>query len=91
MRKKEQVDPPLFLWRAMEEPYRALISFFFKISAFTTAVRYSRVGLGNSRYDHKNKDFDTMVSELEALINALNISQSFLLVGHSYGGLIIRS
>ena len=48
------------------------------MSKFTTAIRYSRAGLGNSSYANKNKDFDTIVYELESLINALNIPQPFV-------------
>lgn len=66
-------------------------SVFDKVSQFATVIRYSRAGLGNSSYTNKNKEFDTIVYELESVINALNIQQPFVLVGHSYGGLIIRS
>lgn len=66
-------------------------SVFDKVAAFTTAVRYSRAGLGKSSFDNQNKDFDTIVRELESVIDTLHISQPFVLVGHSYGGLIIRS
>lgn len=66
-------------------------SVFNKLSTFTTVVRYSRAGLGKSSYTNKNKDFDTIVQELESLVRAMNIQQPFILLGHSYGGLMIRS
>ena len=72
-------------------PLASFDSVFTKVSEFTTVVRYSRAGLGNSSYANKNKDFDTIVNELETLINVLQIQKPIVLVGHSYGGLIIRS
>lgn len=66
-------------------------SVFNKLSSFTTVIRYSRAGLGKSSYTNKNKDFDTIVHELETLVRTLDIQQPFVLLGHSYGGLMIRS
>ena len=72
-------------------PLSAFDSVYDKVSEFTTAIRYSRAGTGNSSYDNRNKEFDSTVAELDLLIDSLNISKPFVLIGHSYGGLIIRS
>lgn len=89
--KKGTGQPAVIFVAGYGGPLASFDSVFDKVSKFTTAIRYSRAGLGNSSYANKNKDFDTIVYELESLINALNIQQPFVLVGHSYGGLIIRS
>lgn len=66
-------------------------SVFNKVAALTTAIRYSRAGLGKSSYENKSKDFDSIVIELELLIDTLHIPQPFVLAANSYGGLIIRA
>ena len=66
-------------------------SIYDDLSKGTTVLRYSRAGNGKSSYNHKRTDFDETVNELEILINELNVPEPFILSGHSYGGLIIRS
>jgi len=66
-------------------------STFNRVALVTTGVRYSRSGMGNSSYDRKGKSFDSIVGELDSFIKASNVPEPFVLVGHSYGGLIVRS
>ena len=89
--KKGTGQPAIIFVAGYGGPLSSFDSIFTKVSELTTVVRYSRAGLGNSSYAIKNKDFDTIVNELESLINALHIQKPIVLVGHSYGGLIIRS
>lgn len=64
---------------------------FDSLTKLTTVIRYSRAGLGKSTYETNNKSFENIVEELESLIETLKVPQPFILVGHSFGGLIIRA
>jgi pimeloyl-ACP methyl ester carboxylesterase len=66
-------------------------SIFEDLADVTTVLRYSRAGLGKSSWNNPRSDFDQTVNELNDLINELNVPTGFILSGHSYGGLIIRS
>src|SRR5450755_1190462 len=56
-------------------PMAAFDSVFDQISLFTTVIRYSRAGTGNSSYKNVNKDFDSTVAELGLLIDSLHLLQ----------------
>jgi len=73
------------------DPMSSFDSVFDKTADLTTVVRYSRAGLGKSSYDFKGKDIDVIIQELESFIRILNVPKPFILIGHSYGGLIGRS
>ena len=68
-----------------------LDSIYDDLSKETTVLRYSRAGLGKSTFNNKRADFDETVDELTKLIEQLNVPDPFILSGHSYGGLIMRS
>ena len=56
-----------------------------------TALRYSRAGHDASTYSLRPKNFVAIVDELEAVIGAAGVPDGFVLLGHSFGGLIIRA
>lgn len=56
-----------------------------------TVLRYSRAGHDSSSYSQGPKDFETILGELEAVVAAAGVPDGFVLVGHSFGGLIIRA
>jgi pimeloyl-ACP methyl ester carboxylesterase len=89
--KKGNGSPTIVMVSGYGGPLTSFDSVFNKLSKLTTVVRYSRAGLGKSSYENVDKDFDSMVSELESLIENLSIDEEIVLIGHSYGGLIIRS
>ena len=61
-----------------------------KIAEFAHVCTYDRAGLGWSQPARTPRTFEGMASELEALLNGAKISTPCVLVGHSYGGLIVR-
>lgn len=89
--KKGNGSPTIVMVSGYGGSLNSFDSVFNKLSKLTTVVRYSRAGLGKSSYENVGKDFDTMVLELESLIQSLSIDERIVLIGHSYGGLIIRS
>lgn len=89
--RKGSGSPTIVMVSGYGGPLNSFDSVFNKLSKLTTVVRYSRAGLGKSSYENVNKDFDSMVSELESLIRNFSIDDQIVLIGHSYGGLIIRS
>lgn len=62
-----------------------------ELCARGTVLRYSRAGHDSSTYSQKPKNFVTIVAELEAVIAAAGVPDGFVLLGHSFGGLIIRA
>lgn len=89
--KKGAGSPCIIFVSGYGDPLNSFDSVFDKVSKLTTAIRYSRSGIGKSGYSKKAKDFDQIVDELEAFINVLFIQEPIILIGHSYGGLIIRA
>jgi pimeloyl-ACP methyl ester carboxylesterase len=53
-------------------------------------VAYDRAGLGWSEGAGRPKDAKSVAAELRALLDALNLSPPYVLVGHSLGGLYLR-
>lgn len=55
------------------------------------AVTYSRAGHGSSDPRPEPRTIEQNVLELEQLIAAAKLSPPYILVGHSYGGLLVRA
>jgi len=53
------------------------------------SVAYARAGLGKSGTDGVTKRIDDHLSDLSALIETVAPGQQVILVGHSYGGLLV--
>ena len=62
-----------------------------KIAEFTQVCSYDRSGLGWSSKCATPRTIEQMVSELSQLLSQLAIPASYILVGHSFGGLLIRA
>ena len=61
-----------------------------RVKQFTRVVRYDRGGLGWSGPARTPRRAGLMVEELRALLGEAGISGPFVLVGHSFGGLLAR-
>jgi len=64
---------------------------FAAVAEYTTVVAYSRAGTGNSEPGPQPASFEVLNEDLRALMKGLELSPPFVLVGHSRGGLIVRS
>ncbi len=62
-----------------------------KLAAFTTVCSYDRAGLGWSSGCHLPRAATQLAAELCALLDRAAIAGPFILVGHSFGGLLIRA
>jgi pimeloyl-ACP methyl ester carboxylesterase len=65
-----------------------------RLAQFSTVCSYDRAGLGWSerRLDRSRPcTLDQMVGELEALLRKSGLVAPFVLVGHSFGGLLVRA
>ena len=61
-----------------------------EVARHTTAVVYDRAGLGRSQRDPQPRTLERAVDDLEDLLGSLG-DGPFVLVGHSYGGPIVRA
>jgi pimeloyl-ACP methyl ester carboxylesterase len=62
-----------------------------RLARFTHALSYDRAGLGWSDPAPTPKTFDGMASDLDALLASAGESPPFVLVGGSFGGLLMRA
>ena len=60
------------------------------LSKTTRTFSYDRAGLGKSELTTKNRSLDTLVFELNQILTQENMPEPYVLVGHSYGGHIVR-
>jgi pimeloyl-ACP methyl ester carboxylesterase len=62
-----------------------------EIGRFTRVCSYDRAGLAWSEYTAAPRTTGALVSELRALLQQAGIPPPYILVGHSFGGVIIRA
>ncbi len=60
------------------------------VSGFAHTVSYDRLGLGWSTPAVSERIPSQVVKELRAMLQAAGIAPPYLLVGHSFGGLVVR-
>jgi pimeloyl-ACP methyl ester carboxylesterase len=61
------------------------------ISTATRVCSWSRLGYGFSTRGTRRRTSGRITNELEALLQTQNITEPFIHVGHSFGGLVLRS
>jgi pimeloyl-ACP methyl ester carboxylesterase len=62
-----------------------------KISEFAVTISYDRAGLLWSERGTNQKTGDNIAAELHALLEQAQVSKPYILVGHSFGGMLVRS
>lgn len=62
-----------------------------KVAALAPVVAYDRRGLGQSALDEQPQTLSRVATTLHQLLTVINVPPPYLLVGHSYGGVIIRA
>ncbi len=62
-----------------------------QVDEYATTIAYDRAGLGWSEPADGPRDINTLVAELKRTLEAIEAPAPYVLVGHSYGGLIVRA
>lgn len=57
---------------------------------FARVLSYDRLGFGYSSPALSPRSLDALAGELQALLRQVSLPSPYILVGHSYGGLVIR-
>lgn len=65
-------------------------SFIQQIKEDFTVVMYHRAGYGNSPVSNDLRTTKNIAEELHGLINKIGITDKFVLMGHSFGGLCVQ-
>ncbi len=61
-----------------------------EVAKFTRVCRYDRAGLAHSDYGPTPRDAELTAQDLHMLLTKANVAPPYILVGHSFGGLLIR-
>ena len=68
----------------------SLMNLAQQVQSFARALVYDRAGLGQSDPASRPRTIRDAVNDLHALLHTARVPGPYLLVGHSFGGLIIR-
>ncbi len=83
-------SPTVILEAGLPGNSLAWMSVFSEIAAFTRVCSYDRPGYGWSEPASSKRTADTIVQELRMLLQAADIKPPYVLVGHSFGGLLMQ-
>ena len=61
-----------------------------KVTQFTRVCSYDRAGLAHSDYGPTPRDAEMSATDLHTLLTKASIAPPYVMVGHSFGGLLIR-
>jgi pimeloyl-ACP methyl ester carboxylesterase len=64
---------------------------FSPIAALTPVIAYDRRGLGKSDTDDQPQTLKRVVGSLNALLTTMEVRPPYVMVGQSYGGVVIRA
>jgi pimeloyl-ACP methyl ester carboxylesterase len=62
-----------------------------QVSTFTRACSYDRAGLAWSDPGERRRSIPGFVAELRSLLESAGVPPPYILVGHSFGGMIVRA
>ena len=83
-------SPTVILEAGLPGNSLAWMSVFSEIAALTRVCSYDRPGYGWSEPASSPRTADTIVQELRMLLQAADIKPPYVLVGHSFGGLLMQ-
>lgn len=83
-------QPTVVFVNGIEDGAESLANLAHQIQHFTRAVIYDRAGLGQSDPAPGPRTIQDAVIDLHALLQTAQLPGPYLLVGHSFGGLIAR-
>ncbi len=88
-RKPEQ--PVVVLESGAVSPLENWAPVFDRIAAIAPVIAYDRRGIGKSEFDGEAQTLKHVASSLHALLVQMKVAPPYVLVGHSYGGVLIRA
>jgi pimeloyl-ACP methyl ester carboxylesterase len=83
-------SPSVILEAGLEQSGRGWHAVQSGVSAFTRVCSYDRAGLGNSDPAQDRRDVHAVVRDLNALLEKARVPGPYILVGHSFGSVIVR-
>jgi pimeloyl-ACP methyl ester carboxylesterase len=83
-------SPVVVLEAGYGSDHRAWQSVHDRLAAATTVVSYDRRGLGKSPPSEQPRTGAVIAKELHAALARAGVAPPYVLVGHSYGGLLVR-
>lgn len=82
---------PLVLFEAgMSAPAACWVHTQREVSAFARTLSYDRAGYGGSDVDPHDRTLERLADDLTALLDAVDETAPVVLVGHSWGGPVLR-
>src|SRR5215831_3525460 len=82
-------QPVVVLEGGSLQPIETWNAVFDRVAALGPVVAYDRRGIGRSAFDGEPQTLAHVAGSLRALLAAINVTPPLVLVGHSYGGLIV--
>ena len=89
-KKAGKGEPKVIIEAGLGSGYDAYDTLLSAISEITTVGAYDRPGLGESSRSPSPRTLPVYVEELKKLLEKEKVNPPYILVGHSFGGLIIR-
>jgi len=84
-------DGPLVVFEAgMSAPAASWVHTQREVSARTRTLSYDRAGYGGSDADRQDRTLERIVDDLTGLLDGIGETRPVVLVGHSWGGPVIR-
>jgi len=83
-------SPTVVLVSGFEAPQAYWNSVIPDLAAKTTAVTYDRAGIGKSEIGDLPTHGEQSAKDLQVLLDKLGVPRPYILVGHSYGGSVVR-
>ncbi len=83
-------EPTVVFECGIEDSSQSLANLAHEVQSFSRAFIYDRAGLGHSDPAQRPRTIQDAVNDLNKLLHHAAIPEPYLLVGHSFGGLILR-
>ena len=83
-------SPTVVLVSGLEAPQAYWNSVIPDLAARTTVVTYDRAGVGKSEIGDLPTHGERSAKDLQVLLDKLGVPRPYILVGHSYGGNVVR-
>jgi pimeloyl-ACP methyl ester carboxylesterase len=83
-------SPTVVLVSGLDSPQASWDSVVPDLAAMTTVVTYDRAGVGKSEIGALPAHGEQSAKDLHALLDEVGVPRPFILVGHSFGGFVVR-